>query len=138
MLRRFVIAVLFLVLPPQLVWAAAAPYCGHETPPAAAQHFGHHEHEHQGADEAAAADQTGEVGGAYHLDCESCHLGAGTTLPPAAAIALDAAPCAAVHAYRLPGYRSHTPSAPERPDIAELTPAARFAGGVVSGALRLA
>lgn len=138
MRRRLILAFLFFVLPLQFVWAAAAPYCAHEMQTAAAKHFGHHEHHHQAdAQGAPAADDGGDTAGAYHADCESCHLGAGATLPPPA-LALGTAPRDAVRGYHLPRYRSHTPSGPERPDIGRLTPAARSGGGVVSGVMSLA
>lgn len=138
MCRRLVLALLFFVLPVQFVWAAAAPYCAHETRTAAAKHFGHHEHQHQhqaGDQTAAPADPSGDAPGVPHVDCESCQLSSGATLPATLDIVLST-PREALPSNHLPRFRSHTPAAPERPDIAHLTPAARF-GGVVSGALSL-
>jgi len=48
-------AVLLLVLPFQMIWAAAAPYCAHETNTSASKHFGHHEHRHQAGGEITPA-----------------------------------------------------------------------------------
>jgi hypothetical protein len=137
MRRWLVLVLLLLMLPFQLAWAAAAPYCAHETQSVVAKHFGHHEHRHQAGDQSVpAAEDSGDAAGAYHADCGSCNLSAGASLPtPGVEVAL--APHDAVRGHHLPRYRSHTPSGPERPDIAELTPAARFGGGVVSGAFPL-
>ena len=46
-MRRWLLIALLFVLPLQMVWAAAAPYCAHEAKLSATKHFGHHEHEHQ-------------------------------------------------------------------------------------------
>nr|ART41037.1 L611 [uncultured bacterium] len=52
-MRRWLSILLLVFLPFQFSWAAVAGYCQHETG-AAAQHFGHHDHQHQ-----AAAEQEG-------------------------------------------------------------------------------
>ena len=49
-MRRWLFIFLLLVLPFQMVWAAAAPYCAHEVNPSAKKHFGHHEHKHSAGD----------------------------------------------------------------------------------------
>ena len=82
---------LLVFMPLQSIWAAASPYCGHESAPQAS-HFGHHVHDHQadlyGSDaKAAPADpsQAGEtsehkaltISGAVDMDCHACH-GAGS------------------------------------------------------------
>lgn len=53
----------------QTSWAAAATYCGHESTPGAAAHFGHHEHVHK------SADGQKQPGGklAVDDDCAGCH-----------------------------------------------------------------
>jgi hypothetical protein len=43
--RRLISILLFLLLPLQMTWAAVVPYCQHEGG-IEAQHFGHHEHQH--------------------------------------------------------------------------------------------
>ena len=131
-MRRWLLIALLFVLPLQMVWGAAAPYCGHESRAGAAKHFGHHEHDHQGAQSSAAADDSAQGIGANHVDCDSCHLGASATLP-CADVEVSAAAPGRVPGHRLPSYRSPTPPGPERPDIAITPPAARFGGGVVSG-----
>jgi hypothetical protein len=54
-MRRWVFAFLLFVVPFQLVWGAAAPYCAHETSVSAKKHFGHHEHKHQAGGEIVSA-----------------------------------------------------------------------------------
>jgi len=138
MRRRLIIALLFLVVPFQFIWAAAAPYCAHETQPEASKHFGHHQHKHQGGDQSAAASDTSNDGSvAAHADCGSCHLGASASFP-APVGALAQVPRDGVAKYELPFYRSHTPRGLERPDINQHTAAARSGSGVVRGALYVA
>ncbi len=45
-MRRFLILFLVFLLPLQVSWAVAANYCGHEQEKSA-NHFGHHQDEHQ-------------------------------------------------------------------------------------------
>lgn len=132
-MRRCALLLLMLVLPVQLIWAAAAPYCGHETGRTPDKHFGHHEHRHQVAGEGVqqAHDDSSALGGSSHLDCESCHLGCSVTLPTPSMQINELLP----QALLVPDdakFASHIPFGPERPDRADHTPAARFAGGVGS------
>ncbi len=108
MSRLLVIAMLVVLLPFQSVWAAAAPYCAHESTPQAAAHFGHHEHQHAGA--AADAD----AAGGYHADCDACHLGVSAPLPPSR-VPAALPPRTAAHREPGSGYRSHIPSVPKPP-----------------------
>jgi len=128
-MRRRLVVFILLVLPFQFIWAAAAPYCAHETAAAASKHPGHHQHIHQGGSDVAKAGDDGAGSGTNHTDCASCHAGAAATLPLPAAD-LTATPREVLREPTGPHYRSHTPSGPERPDIIELTPAARFGGEV--------
>lgn len=69
-MRRFVALLLLVLLPLQAVWAAAAPYCQHESE-AQGHHIGHHQPEH-------AHDTPGDDGGgatSAHTDCHTCHGG---------------------------------------------------------------
>jgi hypothetical protein len=116
MRRRLVVLMLLLVLPLQFVWAAAAPYCAHEAASAAGKHPGHHQHVHQGSDDAAKAGDDGAGSGLNHSDCAGCHAGAAATLPRPA-VEWAAAPRDVPREPPSPRYRSHTPSGPERPDI---------------------
>jgi hypothetical protein len=130
-MRRWVFAFLLFVVPFQLVWGSAAPYCAHEESASAVKHFGHHEHKHQTGGEVtpAAGDQSDDAG-AYHADCESCHLGCSAVLRSNAP-EVHALPLVSALGYRGPSFTSHVPSGPHRPDRADPAPAARFGGGVV-------
>jgi hypothetical protein len=108
-MRRWVFAFLLFVVPFQLVWGAAAPYCAHETGVSTKKHFGHHEHKHQ---------------------ADTCHLGCSAFMP-AATSAVDALPHGDAMRRPEPRYDSHIPASPLRPDRAHSTPAARFGGDVV-------
>ncbi len=108
---------MLLVLPLQFASAAAAPYCAHEVAAAASKHPGHHQHVHQGGSDVAKAGDDGTGNGANHTDCASCLAGAAATLP-LSAVALSSAPRDVLREQPAPRYRSHTPSGPERPDIA--------------------
>ena len=134
MRRRLLIALLFLV-PFQLIWATAAPYCGHESSAEASKHFGHHPHKHlAGAEPAPGLDDKAGVDaqGAYHANCESCHLGCSMTVA-ASVIVTDTTPGRVALRWGLDSFSSHVPSGPERPDRSVPTTAVRFGGGVDSG-----
>jgi len=128
-MRRWLTILLLLIMPAQLVWAAAAPYCGHETTVAGKKHFGHHEHRHQADGQVTPASGDTNTGGADHADCDACHPAVSIALPlpltafaPPTPLMPDGPP--------EPRYLSHVPSGPERPDRAELAAATRSAGGV--------
>ena len=146
MRRWSITAFMLFVLSFQWVWAAAAPVCGHETQTAAKQHFGHHEHRHHGSASgpgaaeaigtdastgASAADgsDSSDGLGAYHPDCETCHLGSSVALTSSTPV-MARLPDGAVPGEHRCSYRSHIPCGLERPDRLELTAAARFGGGV--------
>jgi hypothetical protein len=114
-MKRLLLIVI-LVLPFQLIWAAAAPYCTHESVGSEPFHVGHHEHQHEKAD---GADSSENTLGAFDGDCEVCHLGCAGAVPvppPAAAMALPHAVPIEVPV----ALRSHVPTLPERPNIARL------------------
>lgn len=68
-MRRWVFAFLLFVVPFQLVWGAAAPYCAHEAGISAKKHFGHHEHKHQADGEiTSATEDADDTAGAYHAE----------------------------------------------------------------------
>jgi hypothetical protein len=129
-MRRWLMVFLLLVVPAQLIWAAAAPYCGHETSAAGQRHFGHHEHRHQG--DSGAATEDGAPADLSHTDCAVCHLGASAALP-APDLVLGMPPLLPRNEAAPLRYSSHIPHGPERPDRADATATARFGGGVVSG-----
>ncbi|MGH6625632.1 MAG: hypothetical protein ACRECD_03645 [Burkholderiaceae bacterium] len=132
-MRRWFFAFLLFVVPFQIVWGAAAPYCAHDSTAVAKKHFGHHEHRHQADGQVASAEgDSADASGTYHADCESCHLGTSVTLPPHT-LSIPAMALGAIQGCHPPCYTSHVPSGPERPDRAIIAAAARFGGGVVFG-----
>lgn len=130
--RRLITLFLLLLMPLQFGWAAMGAYCEHETG-GAAWHLGHHEHQHRDADTVAPdGDGDGDASGAYHADCESCHLASGAPLP-ASDHKIAASPTGETQGDRRNDYRSHIPSGLERPDRTERIAAARFGGVVAFG-----
>lgn len=95
-MRRWLAILLLLVLPHQFTWAALGAYCQHESG-AAAQHVGHHAHQHQAVDADDAAHDTGKPATGAHADCAVCHAGfasmpsAGVTVVAAAMPRVDSA-----------------------------------------------
>ncbi|MGM9488085.1 hypothetical protein ACS5PM_12095 [Ideonella sp. YS5] len=122
---------LLLVLPTQFVWAAAAPYCAHESSPTAKKHYGHHEHHHQADQQANAGDGPDQTLGG-DPDCGTCHLGVSVPVPMVAVLAAMT-PSSPVLGPPSAGFRSYVPAGPERPDRTRDAAAARFDGGVVFG-----
>jgi hypothetical protein len=130
-MHRWFLVFMFLVVPFQLVWASAAPYCAHESGVSVDEHFGHHDHTHVAGDEfVSSMDDTGEAAGAHDADCESCHLGSSAFMP-AVTTAIEALPHAGSMPHPDPRYDSHIPTPPRRPDRACSAPAARSGGAVV-------
>lgn len=102
---------LMLMLPLQFSWAGVSAYCQHETG-AAAQHVGHHDHQHQKASEPGDA---GNVPGKAHADCGYCHLA--HSCAAVADISVPAFSCdAAAVASQPDSLPSHFPEGPERPN----------------------
>lgn len=112
-MRRLLLVFLLVFMPLQSIWAAASPYCGHESAPQAS-HFGHHVHEHHG-DEGADHSAPGATPSTLaDMDCHACH-GAGSGLAHSASA--QAIVVAVAHPQvRLnpPGRQlpSHAPNAP--------------------------
>jgi hypothetical protein len=132
-MRRWLFILLLCVLPTQFVWAAAAPYCAHETDIVAKQHFGHHEHQHQSGTDAKLDDErTPGSNGTYHPDCGTCHFGCSVTLPNIN-LAIGTLFPGPANAPADPPDTSHIPSGPDRPDRAHPYAAVRFGCGVVLG-----
>lgn len=74
MAKRFLymFAIVFIL---QMSWSVAIAYCMHESGKAS-QHFGHHQHKHEGENVASADDNTPPVKKATsHPDCASCSHG---------------------------------------------------------------
>jgi hypothetical protein len=94
-MRRLLLIFIAVLLPLQWSWAAAASVCAHAREPA---HYGHHEHQHGGADQAhdgvgqsatsadASADSGTNPSPTSHPDCQACHgMAAYPPAPDAAA-----------------------------------------------------
>jgi hypothetical protein len=126
-MRRWLFVLLLLIMPLQMVWAAASSSCSHETEPAKTQHFGHHAHAHMsGADAPQAADDD-EAPGMVHPDCESCHLGCAVTIPRSDVV-LAVMPSGIGLSDHRSLFESHVPFGPERPDRVGPNAAVRFGG----------
>lgn len=129
-MRRWVFAFLLFVVPFQLAWGSAAPYCAHEASASGKKHFGHHEHKHRaGGEVVSATDDADDTPGAFHADCESCQLGC-SALIRAATPATEGLPHGNTVGHPDPRYNSHIPAGPLRPDRPHATPVARFGGNV--------
>jgi uncharacterized protein involved in copper resistance len=89
-MTRWLLIVLMVLLPAQFSWAAAAPYCAHESNPTSF-HVGHHTHVHEGTASAEAQQASSEPekekserpGLSDHSDCHYCHGVAGQLTAPA-------------------------------------------------------
>jgi len=125
-MRRWLIILMMLAVPFQMAWAAATPYCVHES--AASVHFGHHEYCQETSDSSAPDDGTG-LAAPVHNDCGSCHLAhAGwightdTQFPMIRMVVQD----------RLERpYSSYIPLGPERPQRRIAPSAARSGNGAL-------
>jgi hypothetical protein len=87
-MARWLLFVLMVLLPAQFSWAAAAPYCTHESSPTSF-HVGHHAHVHQDspADAQHIPSDPETAKGSLtlnHSDCSFCHGVAGQLASPAA------------------------------------------------------
>ncbi len=80
-MRRYLLIVLLVLIPFQLVWSAAASVCAHEQPVGGTVHFGHHSPHH----EAASIDSTDASADDHH------HLPGVNPLPSMPAPALPLA-----------------------------------------------
>jgi hypothetical protein len=110
-MKRVFLILLLMIMPFQMSWAVAAGYCQHEQGKAA-QHFGHHEHQHQASD-AGRQDKGGDK---YHDgDCSYHHLSAIKSLCSAVP-AIASVPCALPVALISPPFDSHIPDGLIRPD----------------------
>jgi len=109
MSRVFALLLAFTLLL-QTSWAVAATYCGHETTPQAATHFGHHAHVHKAVD--GKQPVVGQL--AVDDDCSDCH--AGHAAIPTLAITAVALVASTPVACPLPSPHDSAPArAPDRP-----------------------
>ncbi|MBV7544116.1 hypothetical protein [Acidovorax sp. sic0104] len=122
-MRRLLLIFLLVFMPLQSVWAAASPYCGHETAPQAS-HFGHHAHDHHGdaPAEKAQSSMAGETPdhkalattGTADMDCHACH-GAGSCMALSASGQAIVVAVAAPAALVAPAWVHPPLTRPERP-----------------------
>jgi len=109
-MARFLALLLAFSLLFQVTWAAAAPYCEHETSSVVAEHFGHHVHVHKSAD--GKKPFAGKL--ALDDDCGFCHAGQVALLPVALAAAVVGSAAGALP-QQPPPHGSAPPGAPDRP-----------------------
>lgn len=116
-MKKFFLLLLLFVLPLQMSWAAASAYCLHEEGKAA-QHPGHHSHQHKAsADDEAQAD-TGKdlkTKAKAHSDCNVCHGIGHAWLPPGSSMPVFDTTSLAIDTSSFL-YVSHIPDGPKRPD----------------------
>jgi hypothetical protein len=134
--RKLFFIVLLAILPIQFSWAAVAAYCRHESGEAT-RHLGHHEHQHRAAKDGDSTDRKASSSLLADQDCGACQLGAAQPIPPSV-IGTPAADSEPPRFTWSISYDSCIPAGPERPDRSAPTPAVRFGGAVVIGALPLA
>ena len=69
-MRRLLVLLMLCLLPLQMSWAAVADHCGHE-PEKGAQHFGHHDDEHQAF---SGDSDLNKQHGKYDPGHDHCHM----------------------------------------------------------------
>lgn len=112
-MRRLLCIVLLLLAPLQASWAATSVYCTHEIG-MAANHFGHHDHQHD-----KVYDRDGPTGdptktGGIDSDCAGCHVNGGLVLP--SVTVLVSVPALTIEPFKAPNLpASHAQFPPERP-----------------------
>lgn len=113
-MRRWLSILILVFLPFQFTWAAVAGYCKHETG-AAAQHFGHHDHQHQADADHAGTPDAKTLGGEIDNDCAACHAGCAAAI--FSPVYLPTSSAASFAIPWLPGTLTAPPLAyPERPN----------------------
>ncbi|WP_366964071.1 DUF2946 family protein [Accumulibacter sp.] len=113
-IKRLVLILLLVVAPLQAAWGVAGGYCPHDERSADTQHFGHHVHQHQAADQNDVGDPTAT---GSDTDCFSCHLGCvGVAVSPAPVLLSTPASSAVAPPARFP--LSIFLQGPERPNWA--------------------
>lgn len=116
-MRRWLTIFLLVFLPLQLSWAAGSVYCQHETG-SAAQHFGHHEHQHT-VDAERADNSSSKANGSIDADCGTCHAGCSTAIFEPLSV-LTVGVTSDMHTGHQFRTSSPPPSLPERPNWADL------------------
>ena len=110
--RKFLLALLIMMLPVQYSWAAVSAYCSHEDAATAKAHFGHHVHKHV----SNAGGDGHSKPTSSHTDCHFCHLNWSMAFDSTAIIAF--AMPALVMARDQVLTPHYIPSRPERPNWA--------------------
>ncbi len=110
-MRRLCLILMLLVLPLQVSWAAVSSYCKHESG-TAAQHFGHHYHQHK----IKAADKTSaDAPIQVDMDCTFCFASAFGMITVQSTTASADVPQAAPAFAKTVFLASIRPDRPERP-----------------------
>ena len=113
-MRRWLAVLLLTLLPLQLSWAAVSGYCQHETG-AAAQHFGHHDHQHQ-SNAKVKSDNGGKTSGVFDIDCSICHAASCPMAFQASSLVPKLHTATGMHNGDLEPLTSAPPAVPERPN----------------------
>ncbi|MDK6079472.1 cation efflux protein, CzcI family [Massilia varians] len=110
-MKRYFLILLLVLLPFQFSWAVAATYCAHEET-SSAQHFGHHVHKHDKAEDGAKAESKTIKA---DTDCDYCHHVPASAIVPAtpAPVQPDLTTHARLEVHRYP---SHISDLIPRPD----------------------
>lgn len=111
-MKKLLVFLLVVILPFQFAWAGVGVYCQHETGQAA-QHFGHHDHQHkslgdQGKSESGKINPSADNDCSSHLNGHNCFL--------SSLEALVVAPIVVFNGFSPHYFASHIPEGPERPD----------------------
>ena len=107
-MRRWLTIFLLVFMPLQLSWAA--------------QHFGHHAHQHKAdvdVDVERADNSSPKANGGIDADCGTCHAGCSTAIFESVSM-LTLGVASDLHTGRQFRISSHPPSLPERPNWADL------------------
>jgi hypothetical protein len=110
--KKLLLIFLFLTLPIQYSWAAAAVYCQHDQ--SHSSHFGHHSHHHQAqSDKLEKSDSKNKLLKVDN-DCGYCHLSC-HALPQSVSPNLDLPNVSLPHIAQAPPFTSFFPEGPKRP-----------------------
>jgi len=117
-MKRFILTLLLMMFLMESTWAAAAQYCRHELG-IAAQHFGHHTHEHKAGDKSTLDQTTLKADDSSKPkadnDCPYCHLGAMKSML-SVVVFMPTATSLPTLTIAFSSYPTVTPRQPERPN----------------------
>lgn len=117
-MKKLLVLLMLFALPLHYSWAAVASYCQHESGKAA-QHFGHHAHQHQAELPDGEEGTTGTTPFQAHADCGMCHMSCPAAAVPTQSLGI-VAPGSFVLADPPSLLSSVIPEGPERPKWARL------------------